>query len=69
MIVPPRIAFLCDEGMMLEGKTPEKGLNNEYYFSFRIRKSGKTVGTSGLYELFVPSRRAENAEFTFEKKS
>lgn len=69
LIVPPRIAFLCDEGMMLGSKIPEKGLDNEYYFSFRIRRLGKTVRISGLYELLVPSRRAENAEFTFEKKS
>ena len=69
LIVPSRIAFLCDEGMMLESKIPEKGLDNEYYFSFRIRRSGKTVRISGLYELLVPSRRAENVEFTFGKKS
>jgi len=69
LIVPPRIAFLCDEGMMFENKIPEKGLENEYYFSFRIRKAGKTVGVSGLYELLVPFPSAENSAFTFGRMS
>jgi hypothetical protein len=69
VVIHPRIAFLCDERMMLESKIPEKRLDNENYFSFRIRRSGRTVGRSGLYELFVPSQSAENSEFTFAKKS
>jgi len=43
------------------------GLSNEYYLSFRVQKSGKTLQRSPLYKLGVPFPRAENSEFTFEK--
>jgi hypothetical protein len=64
IIIPPRLAFLCDQGMMLESKIPAKGLDNENYFSFRIKRSGRTVVRSRLYKLFVPSESADNSEFT-----
>jgi hypothetical protein len=65
--VPPRIAFFCDQRMMLAGRLPMHGLSNEYYLSFRVQKSGKTLQRSPLYKLGVPFPRAENSEFTFEK--
>jgi hypothetical protein len=64
IIIPARIAFLCDQGMMLESKIPAKGLDNENYFSFRIKRSDRTVVRSGLYKLFVPAESADNSEFT-----
>jgi hypothetical protein len=69
LTVPPRIALLCDQSMMLAGRIPMNGLANEYYFSFRVSRSNKTLGTSGLYKLVVPFPSSNNSEFTFEKQS
>ena len=67
LTLPPRIAFFCDQAMMLAGKIPISGLSNEYYLSFRVHRSGKTLQRSGLHKLTVPFEKAENSEFTFEK--
>jgi hypothetical protein len=67
LALPPRIAFFCGQRMMLAGKIPTSGLSNEYYLSFRLHRSGKTLQRSGLYKLVVPFQKAENTEFTFEK--
>jgi hypothetical protein len=68
LIVPPRMALLSDATMMLEGRIPQEGLANEYYFSFRVRSSGKNVVRSGLYELLVPAPIAENSKFRFARQ-
>jgi hypothetical protein len=65
--VPPRMAFFCDQQMMLAARIPKSRLSNEYYLSFRIHRSGRTLRRSGLYKLVVPFQEAENSEFTFEK--
>ncbi|PYJ71956.1 MAG: hypothetical protein DME76_00025 [Verrucomicrobia bacterium] len=67
LALPPRIAFFCDQEMMLAARIPMSGLSNDYYLSFRVHRSGKTLQRSGLYKLAVPFQRAENSEFTFEK--
>ena len=68
-MVPPRIAFLCDQPMMLAGKIPMRGLINDYHISFRVSRSGRTVGKSGLYKLMIPFEGAENSKFIFQKQS
>lgn len=68
-VVPPRMVFLCDRRMMLAGYVPMKGLINDYHFSFRLSRLGRTVAKSGLYKLIVPFESSENSKFTFQKQS
>jgi len=67
LILRPRIAFFSDQAMMLAARIPMSGLSNDYYLSFRVHKSGKTLGRSALYKLAVPFEKADNSEFRFEK--